>query len=313
MTTRIADSLALLRAMLLIRAFESALMRHSGHGFQLLSSGQEAVAVGLCAALTKHDQLLSSGRSIAPALARGLEPGMVMAELLGKSPGPCGGRGGRGHLAWPSQGFFGAHAVVGGNLTIAAGVALAMQLRGQPGMVACMFGDGACGSGALHETLNIAALWQLPLLLVCDNNGYSVSTPQAQALAPQPLATLASPFGIPAATVDGMDVLAVRDAAIEMAEHARAGKGPAFLECLSVRFATHSTATRETRPAEEVAAGKVRCPIGQHAMRLEGEGCLDRQTRVQLEHEADAAAASALRFADSAPYPDPRELLLNVV
>jgi TPP-dependent pyruvate/acetoin dehydrogenase alpha subunit len=299
--------------MLLIRAFEAALMRRPDHGFQLLSSGQEAVAVGLCAALTADDQLLASGRSIAPALARGLEPGAVMAELLGKTAGPCGGRGGRGHLAAPAAGFFGAHAVVGGNLTIAAGVALAMQLRRQPGIVACMFGDGACGSGALHETLNIAARWKLPLLLVCDNNGYSVSTRAADALAPRELSALAAPFGIPAVTVDGMDVLAVRDAAGAFAARARLGHGPAFLECLSARFATHSTATRETRSSAELAADNARCPIRRHATLLENEGTLGVDVRAQLERDAETAVAAAMRFADAAPYPDTSELLRDVV
>ena len=307
------NNVALLRSMLAIRAFEDALMRRPDHGFQLLSSGQEAVAVGLCAALTAEDALLSSGRSIAPALARGVAPGAVMAELLGKTAGPCGGRGGRGHLAQPSAGFFGAHAVVGGNLTIAAGVALAMQMRQQPGIVACMFGDGACGSGALHETMNIAALWRLPLLLVCDNNGYSVATPQAEALAPPRLAALAAPFGIPAETVDGMDVLAVRHAAREFADRARAGHGPAFLECRSARFATHSTATRETRAAGELAADRARCPIRRLAAQLEHAGTLTADGRAQLERDAEADAVAALRFADAAPYPDASELLRHVV
>ncbi len=306
------DPLALLRAMLLIRAFEASLMRRRDHGFQLLSSGQEGVAVGVCAALGAADQLLVSGRSIAPALARGVEAGAGMAELLGKLAGPCGGRGGSGHLAQPAAGFFGAHAVVGGNLTIAAGVALAMQLQQRPGIVACMFGDGACGSGALHETLNIAALWKLPLLLVCDNNGYSVSTMTADALAPRPLSALAAPFGIPGRTVDGMDVLAVRDAARAFAADARAGHGPAFLECLSVRLATHSTATRDTRSSAELAAGQARCPIRSLALRLEGAGTLSAEIYGQFERDAEAQAATAMQFADAAPYPDAGDLLRNV-
>jgi pyruvate dehydrogenase E1 component alpha subunit len=172
---------ALLASMLAIRAFEDALAKRPDAGFQLYSSGEEAVAVGVCAALRPGDQLLSSGRSIGPALARGLDPGVVMAELLGRADGPCKGKGGRGHLAQPGAGFFGAHAVVGGNLTIAAGVALAMRMQRAGGIVACIFGDGACGSGALHETMNIAALWKLPLLLVCDDNGWSISTPREAA------------------------------------------------------------------------------------------------------------------------------------
>jgi TPP-dependent pyruvate/acetoin dehydrogenase alpha subunit len=307
------DALDLLRSMLLIRAFERALMRRPDRGFQLLSSGEEAVAVGICAALTSDDQLLSSGRSIAPALARGLDPRAVMAELLGKVAGPCRGRGGRGHLSQPSAGFFGAHAVVGGNLTVAAGVALAAQLRQSTSVTVCIFGDGACGSGALHETMNIAALWKLPLLLVCDNNQYSVSTPKAEALAPTRLSDLAMPFGIPALTVDGMDVLAVRDAARAFVDNARAGDGPAFLECISYRFATHSTSTRETRPAEEIRAWQARCPIETLAMRLVSSGQLSSDLRHQLESDAETVAAEALRFADASPYPEVAELLRDVV
>jgi TPP-dependent pyruvate/acetoin dehydrogenase alpha subunit len=306
------DPIDLLRSMMQIRAFEDALMQRPDHGFQLLSSGQEAVAVGLCAALTADDQLLASGRSIGPALARGLVPGAVMAELLGKTAGPCRGAGGRGHLADPSAGFFGAHAVVGGNLTIAAGVALAHQMRRARGIVACMFGDGACGSGALHETLNIAALWKLPLLLVCDNNQYSVATRREDALAPRKLSDLASPFGIPGATVDGMDVVAVRDAAATFTHHVRSGQGPAFLECISYRFMPHSTATRETRSTGEMAAARARCPIGHYAAYLETTNALTPGLRVALEQEVEQGIAAAVRFADAAPYPDAAELMRDV-
>jgi len=306
------DLPSLLRAMIRIRAFEEALMRRPDHGFQLLSSGQEAVSVGVCAALAPGDQLLASGRSIAPALARGLDPRLVMAELLGKEAGPCRGRGGRGHLAAPSAGFFGAHAVVGGNLSIAAGVALAMQMRNPGAIVACMFGDGACGSGALHETLNIAALWKLPLLLVCDNNGYSISTRAGEALAAASPSALAAPFGIPAVTVDGMDVLAISEAAARFVARVRAGEGPAFLECVSARFATHSTATRETRAAEELAADRARCPIRRLADCMAADGSLTADERKEMDTEATAAAEDALRFADAARYPDPAELLRDV-
>jgi pyruvate dehydrogenase E1 component alpha subunit len=294
--------------MMLIRAFEAALVARPDHGFQLLSSGEEAVAVGLCAALGADDQLLSSGRSIGPALARGLDPGRVMAELLGRTAGPNRGKGGRGHLAQPSAGFFGAHAVVGGNLTIAAGVALAFQVEGRPGVVACVFGDGACGSGALHETLNIAALWRLPLLLVCDNNQMSVSTPVGEGLAPRRLSDLAAPFGLPGVTVDGMDVLAVREAAARLVARARAGEGPGLLECVSERFSSHSTATRETRPAAVMAAVRARCPIE----RLAGELALDGAARAALQAEVEAEVARAVAFAEASPFPDPAEALSDV-
>jgi TPP-dependent pyruvate/acetoin dehydrogenase alpha subunit len=305
--------LDLLRAMLLIRTFETALAARPDRGFQLLSSGEEAVAVGLCEALTPDDQLLTSGRSIGPALARGIDPGLVMAELLGKAAGPNRGKGGRGHLAQPSRGFFGAHAVVAGNLTIAAGVALAQQLQGRRAVAACLFGDGACGSGALHETMNIAAIWKLPLLFVCDNNQYSVSTPRSAALAPRLLSDLAKPFGMPGLTVDGMDVVAVRDAARPFVARARAGDGPAFLECLSERFSSHSTSTRDTRSADAMAAIWKKCPIRRLTAQLEADGSLDPAGRERLEEEAAALVAVAVRFADAAPYPDPSEALTDVV
>ncbi len=303
---------ALLRSMMLIRAFEASLMARKDHGFQLLSSGQEAVSVGLCAALEPDDQLLCSGRSIGPALARRLDPNRVLAELLGKEAGYCSGRGGRGHMAAPARGFFGAHAVVGGNLTVAAGVALRLQGEGRSSLVACMFGDGACGSGALHETLNIAAIWRLPLLLVCDNNQYSVSTPRAAALAPARLSDLAAPFGIRGMTVDGMDVQAVRDAAQALAATVRAGGGPAFLECLSYGFTAHSTSSRESRPRDEVAAARDRCPIRGYTEVLMRSGVVDRTQVAEMTREIDIVVAAANRFADDAAFPSPADVLLNV-
>lgn len=304
--------LALLGAMLRIRAFEAALMRRDDHGFQLMSSGEEAVAVGVCAALQPQDRLLCSGRAIGPALARGVDPGALMAELHGKASGPCRGKGGRGHVAQPAVGLFGAHAVVAGNLSIAAGVALALQASTPGAIAVCIFGDGACGAGALHETLNIAALWKLPLLLVCDNNGYSVSTPRAQALAPKRLSDLAAPFGIPAATVDGSDVLAVRDAAMAFAARVRAGEGPAFLECVCERLSSHSSATRETRSAQTMTAARERCPIRTLSRRLQAQGTLSGSELQRMEQAADEDAAAALAFSDASPYPDPAEALTDV-
>jgi TPP-dependent pyruvate/acetoin dehydrogenase alpha subunit len=302
----------MLRSMMLIRAFEEQLLRLPQPGFQLLSSGEEAVAVGLCAALRLEDQLLSSGRSIGPALARGLDARLVMAELQGKVTGPCKGKGGRGHLAQPTAGFFGAHAVVGGNLTIAAGVALAAQLRKCPCVVACIFGDGACGAGALHETLNLAALWKLPLLLVCCNNQYSVSTPVHAALAPKRLSDLAQPFGIPGQTVDGMDVLAVRAAARQAVAAVRVGQGACFLECVTYRFASHSTASRESRPQEEIGRWRARCPIGLFADRLCAKGILDQPAVAGLQRAAEEEAGAAAAYASASPFPDSCEALTDV-
>jgi TPP-dependent pyruvate/acetoin dehydrogenase alpha subunit len=301
----------MLRSMLLIRRFEESLRARKDVGFQLFSSGEEAVSVGVCAGLRSEDQLLCSGRSIGPALARGVSASRVMAEALGREGGPCGGRGGRGHLAATDNGFFGAHAVVGGNLTIAAGVALALQVKGA-GVVVCMFGDGACGAGALHETLNMAAVWRLPLLFVCNNNQYSISTPRSAVLAARSLSDLASPFGVPGVTVDGMDVVAVRNAAQSLLNDIRGGAGPAFLECLSGRFSTHSTATRETRSQAELDELRARCPIETYANRLRREGGLIGDQRLALECEVDQAVREANRFADVSPYPEVADLARDV-
>jgi pyruvate dehydrogenase E1 component alpha subunit len=307
-----SDPVAWLRAMMLIRSFENMLAAQRDHGFQLLSSGEEAVAVGLCAALDGDDQLLTGGRSIGPALARGVEPGRLMAELLGKSAGPNRGKAGRGHLADPGCGFFGAHAVVGGNISIAAGVALARQLAGAPGIVAVLFGDGACGEGIVHETLNMAAIWRLPLLFVCNNNQLSVATSRRAALAPKLLSDIARPFGIRSETVDGMNVTTVAAAAAAAAAHVRAGGGPAFLECVSWRFRRHSTTARETRSDAELAAMQAQCPIERQRAALLSAGQLHAADIEALEHDVAATVSAAMAAAQGAPFPSPAEALDDV-
>src|SRR5450631_2970924 len=212
------DSVERLRrmgALLRLRAFEQALLRQPKPGFQLLSRGHDAIAVGVCASLKPTDPLLCSGRSIATALARGVPAGGLLAELIGKDGGPNRGRAGRAHVSMPAVGLYGAHGVVAGNLSVAAGVALAQQQLGTGAVTTCVFGDGACGAGALHETFNVAALWRLPLLLICNNNGYAVSTGVRQGIAAKRLTDLAAPFGIPAASVDGTDVDAVAAATLD--------------------------------------------------------------------------------------------------
>lgn len=301
-----------LRRMMLIRAFETALAKRRDHGFQLLSTGEEAVAVGLCSALKKEDQLLTGGRSIGPALARGVDPGRLAAELLGRVAGINRGKGGRGHLADLDSGFFGAHAVVGGNISIAAGVALAKKMEKKGGIVAVLFGDGACGAGGLHETLNMAAIWKLPLLFVCNNNQLSVSASRADVLAPKKLSDLAVGFGLPAQTVDGMDVETVAQAAQEAAQTVRAGGGPVFLECLSQRFASHSTTARETRSSATLAELRLQCPIRRQVERLSAAGILPGDAADDMEKQAQTRVAEAFAFADASPFPDATEVLTNV-
>jgi TPP-dependent pyruvate/acetoin dehydrogenase alpha subunit len=292
------------KSMLLMRAFERALLRQPKPGFQLLSRGEEAVAAGVCAVLASTDPLLCSGRSIALALARGVPPGMLLAELIGKDGGTNRGRAGRAHLSMPSLGLFGAHGVVGGNISVAAGVAFAQQQRATGAVTCCVFGDGACGAGILHETLNIAALWCLPLIFICNNNGYAVSTPVSEALAPARLTDLATPFGIAAAAADGSDVDAVAEATCEAVTRTRKGLGPFFLELQCTRQATHSTATREQRSALELKESHARDPLSLYERRLRAEFIVDDQSWADLCVEVDAEIAAAERFAEHAPWPE---------
>jgi pyruvate dehydrogenase E1 component alpha subunit len=307
-----AEGIELLRAMLLIRAFEDQLAARKNHGFQLLSSGEEAVAVGLASALDACDQLLTGGRSIGPALARGVDPGQLMAELLGKVAGINRGRAGRGHLSDPDRGFFGAHAVVAGNISVAAGVALARWMSRDPGIVAILFGDGASGAGGLYETLNIAALWQLPLLFVCNNNQFSVSTPREASNAAKNISDIGAAFGLWTCVVDGLDVSAVAEAAGEAADFVRNGNGPAFLECSSIRLRSHSTTARETRSRNELAALREYCPIEREIAVLQARGQLDAARTKALRDEALRRALAAVAYADLSPYPDAYEVLTHV-
>jgi len=306
------NSFDALRLMMLIRAFETALAKRRDHGFQLLSTGEEAVAVGISSVLRKGDHLLTGGRSIGLALACGMDPRRLAAELLGKETGTNRGRGGRGHLVDLSCGFFGAHAVVGGNISIAAGVALAKKLDRQGEIVAIVFGDGACGAGSLHETLNLAAIWKLPLLFVCNNNKLSVSSHRSAVLAPARLSDLGISFGLTTQTVDGMDVQAVAEAARFVTERIREDSGPAFLECLSERFCAHSTTARETRDTLELARIKSLCPIRRETDRLRTAGVLHSAEEDALETEVQSLVAEAFAFADASPFPEPSEVLADV-
>jgi TPP-dependent pyruvate/acetoin dehydrogenase alpha subunit len=306
------EQIGLLRTMMLIRAFEEALAARKDHGFQLISSGEEAVAVGLCSVLGDGDQLLTGGRSIGPALARGVEPKRVMAELLGKSSGPNRGKGGRGHISDPAVGFFGAHAVVGGNISIAAGVALSKQMSADKGIVAILFGDGAFGAGGLHETLNIASIWRLPLLFVCNNNQLSVSTSRTAALAPKNLSDIGAVFGMPSQTIDGMDVNVVAKTMHEATDYVRSGRGPAFVETISLRFSSHSTTARETRSRAELAEIRGECPIVRQKAALAAAGTLSPAMAADLALEVSELVADAIAFADGSEYPNITEALTDV-
>jgi len=298
------DVLALHRRMLLIRRFEEACAELYAaeriRGFLHLYVGEEAVAVGALDVLDPGDSVVATYREHAHAIARGLEPGAIMAEMIGRAEGCSGGRGGSMHLFDRARGFLGGNAIVGAGLPNAVGVALAQSMREERALTACFFGDGAVAEGAFHESLNLAALWSLPVLFVCENNGYAMGTAIDRALAQTDLAMLASRYGMPAQKVDGMDVRAVRAASAAAVDGIRADGGPAFLECVTYRFRAHSMYDPERyRDRAEVDRWRARDPVLLHERRLREEGLLDDAGAGALAAEAEQAVAAAIAFADA--------------
>jgi pyruvate dehydrogenase E1 component alpha subunit len=254
------------RQMLRIRRFEAACVElyqaQKIRGFLHLYDGEEAVAVGVASALEPRDAVVATYREHGQALARGVPMSALMAEMLGKAEGCCRGRGGSMHVFDRERRFFGGNAIVGGGLPLAAGIALADQ-RLRPGAAtACFFGEGAVGEGVFHETMNLAQLWQLPLLFVCENNLYSMGVPLEVAESETDIYRKAQAYRMPSEQVDGMDVVAVEAAARRALEHVRAGRGPFFLECRTYRFRAHSMFDSQAyRSRGEIEHWKLRDPI----------------------------------------------------
>ncbi|WP_208860764.1 pyruvate dehydrogenase (acetyl-transferring) E1 component subunit alpha [Streptomyces griseoflavus] len=292
----------LLEAMLRIRRFEERCVElYSAskiRGFVHLYIGEEAVAVGVNAALSPEDAVVSTYREHGHALARGLPPEAIMAEMYGRTTGCSGGRGGSMHLFDVSRRFYGGSAIVAGGLPPAAGLALADRLRGLPRVTCCFFGDGAFAEGEFHETANLAALWDLPLLLVCENNLYAMGTALAREHAQTDLAMRAASYGMPAWAVDGMDVEAVAQAARRAVEGIRAGTGPHFLELRTYRFRAHSMYDPDRyRDKAEIERWKSRDPIGRLTERMRDDGepvdeelaRIERRIADEIDHAVDAA------------------------
>jgi pyruvate dehydrogenase E1 component alpha subunit len=233
-------ALALLREMLRIRRFEEKCVELYSlgkiRGFLHLYIGEEAVAVGTMQALGAEDRIVSTYREHGHALARGMPMGSLMAEMYGKANGCSRGRGGSMHLFDISRRFYGGYAIVGGGLPIAVGLALADKMRSRASITACFFGDGAVAEGEFHESMNLAALWKLPVLFICENNLYAMGTALERHQAQTDIALKAAGYGVPADAVDGMDVTAVEAATLSAAERVRAGNGPYLLECRTYRF-----------------------------------------------------------------------------
>jgi acetoin:2,6-dichlorophenolindophenol oxidoreductase subunit alpha len=263
----VPDDLELLRRMFFLRRFEERVdsLYRQGlvHGPVHLGLGQEAVAVGAAAALSPGDYSLGTYRGHAHALARGAPPDAVLAELLGRQGGICAGKGGSMHITSVPHGYYGSYAIVGAHLPIACGLAWAAQLRGSGQVTVCFFGDGTTNIGAFHEAVNLAAVWRLPVVFVCENNWYMEYTPIGSVIpVALPAADRAAAYGLDRIVVDGNDVAAVRQVVGDAVAAARAGQGPSLVEAQTYRLKGHSAADGATyRPAEEVAQWRERDPL----------------------------------------------------
>jgi pyruvate dehydrogenase E1 component alpha subunit len=309
--------LEMYRRMVLIRSFErlandlflQGLMPGTIH----LSDGQEAVAVGTCLALADDDVVTLTHRGHGQALAKGISPASLMAELFGRETGCCGGRGGSLHVGDYSVGVLPAIAVVGASSPIAAGIAFAFKQRGCERVVCNFFGDGAANKGDLHEAMNLAAIWRLPMLFLCENNLYAVSTHQTEAMLNEYVAERAAAYRIPGSTVDGNDPLAVYEAVREAAARARDGMGPTLVECLTYRQGGHKRDDPGTyRPREEVEAWLSADPLPAFRARLLGDPRFTEEALSEMEHGERKRVDDAAEFAQASPFPAPESVLEHV-
>ena len=317
-----ADPVELLefyRQMLLIRRFEERAGQLYGMGliggFCHLYIGQEAVVVGMQALAGPKDALITSYRDHGHMLACGMDPKGVMAELTGRRSGYSKGKGGSMHMFSRDRNFFGGHGIVGAQVPIGTGIAFAQKYRGDGGVTAAYMGDGALNQGQVHEALNLAALWSLPVVFVIENNRYGMGTPVDRASALQELHRIAEPFGIPSSQTDGMDVLAVKEAGGAAIGHCREGKGPYVLEALTYRYRGHSMSDpAKYRSKEEVAEMRTEHdPIQNLRARLIATGTVDEDALKDIDRDIRTVVADAAEFAQNSPEPDPSELLTDVL
>ena len=296
-----------------IRLFEGHVQRLAAAGeipgFPHLSTGQEAVAVGVCAQLKREDVLFTSHRGHGHVLAKGSDIEAAFAEILGRQNGLCGGRGGSMHLVDAANGVLGATGVVAGNLALAAGAAWAAQAQGRENISVVFFGDGATGAGAFHETLNLAALWRLPVLFVCENNGYAEFTSREEHSNVTQVSSFAAPYAIAAQTIDGNDLPAVYAAASHAIAMLRRGAGPYLLECMTFRMAGHYVGdAQQYRSKEELAAIREKCPIERLKRYLIERG-ISLEDLDAIGERAKNEVLGAVERAYAGPRPDPATVL----
>ena len=306
------------RRMRLIREFERECERQYTRGnikgFLHVYSGEEAIAVGAIAALDPQDYVVTHYRDHGHALARDVDTNMVMAELFGKATGPSKGKGGSMHIFDASKNFMGGYAIVGGQLPIAAGLALASQYKGEDRLALCFMGDGALNEGEFHESMNLAAVWKLPVIFFCENNLYGMGAPSADTLAVHlQMYKLADAYGMRNHRVDGNDVVAVHELMLQVTADVRAGEGPAFIEARTYRLQGHSVADPANyRPEEEVEYWRSKDPIPAFRTRLMEEGLASEEEFDEIDADVDREIVAAAEFAESSPFPQPDSLYHGV-
>jgi acetoin:2,6-dichlorophenolindophenol oxidoreductase subunit alpha len=306
-----------LRRMYLIRRFEEgaedAYMRGLIHGTMHLSIGQEASAVGACMDLRKTDYITSTHRGHGHCIAKGADPKLMFAEFFGKEEGYCRGRGGSMHIADVESGNLGANGIVGGGLPIAVGAALAIRKQKRDDVALCFFGDGASNEGAFHEALNMAAIWKLPVLFICENNKYGMSVSTERSMAVANVADRASAYNMPGEIVDGNRIEDVAEAVMRATVRARRGEGPSLLECKTYRIRGHSKSDRNRyRTKEEIEEWMARDPIGHFETDLEALGILSKDDVAAIRADAEAGIAAAIEFARNGTDPSPAEVTRDV-
>ena len=310
-------ALFLLREMLRIRRFEEKAAEMYSlqkiHGFLHLYIGEEATGVGAMQAFTPEDAIVATYREHGQALARGMPANSLMAEMFGKATGCSHGHGGSMHFFDASRRFYGGYAIVGGGLPIAVGLALADKMQNRQRITGCFFGDGAVAEGEFHESLNLAALWKLPALLLCENNLYAMGTALSRYQAQTDISLKAGPYGVPSSAVDGMDILAVEAAAKQAADFVRTGNGPFLLELRTYRFRAHSMADPDLyRTKEEIEEWKKRDPIVLFVARLRNLQMLTDSDLESIEADIARELEDAVRFAESSPFESAEDLLKDV-
>jgi pyruvate dehydrogenase E1 component alpha subunit len=303
--------------MVLVRRFEekSAEAYSAGKigGFCHLYIGQEAVAIGAISAIRKDDYVLTSYREHAHAIAKGMSPESVMAELYGKATGCSKGKGGSMHMFDSEVNFLGGHAIVGGQIALATGVAFASKYKGTDQVTLCFFGEAAVNQGAFHESLNMAQLWKLPCIYICENNQYGMGTSLERAMSSQDISQKSCAYAIAAEFVDGMDVLAVREATLRAVERARKDYLPTLLEVRTYRFMGHSMSDPGNyRTRAEIERHQERDPIKLFSASLKEEGVLSDEDFQKIEAEVKELVEKSVRFAEESPLPDPKELFTDV-